>query len=192
MSNDNVIKFMQINEKAKKAIEFVLQNEGGYTEDKDDPGGCTNFGISLRFMQSLESPATKEFIKNLTKPAVIEIYKIHFWDKWELNQIEDINIAIYFLDMIVNHGIGTATEILQTAICTTLQDLSQIEIDRCLGSKTIKAINSLSRILHMRTALISSLVSLRYSYYHAICIKNPELKKFLKGWIKRAFTWHND
>ncbi len=35
----------------EKAVEKVLEHEGGYVDHKNDPGGATNYGISLRFVK---------------------------------------------------------------------------------------------------------------------------------------------
>ena len=36
-----------------KCLKIVLIHEGGYSDDPDDPGGTTNYGISLRFLKSV-------------------------------------------------------------------------------------------------------------------------------------------
>ena len=33
------------------AIKKVLKHEGGYVDHKNDPGGATKYGISLRFIR---------------------------------------------------------------------------------------------------------------------------------------------
>ena len=43
-------------------IEQVLEHEGGYVNDPDDPGGETKFGIAKKFNPDVD-------IKNLTKEA---------------------------------------------------------------------------------------------------------------------------
>ena len=54
------------------AIPVVLENEGGYIWDKNDPGGETHWGISKASYPALD-------IKNLTKEQAIAIYKRDFW-----------------------------------------------------------------------------------------------------------------
>ena len=48
-------------------IEKVLEHEGKYSNDSDDLGGETNFGITKRFYPDID-------IKNLTKEEAIDIY----------------------------------------------------------------------------------------------------------------------
>jgi lysozyme family protein len=49
-----------------KALSFVLSWEGGYSNDPDDPGGETNFGISKRSYPN-------ENIKDMTKERASEL-----------------------------------------------------------------------------------------------------------------------
>jgi len=53
------------------AVNFVLQWEGGYSNDPEDPGKETNFGISKKSYPGLD-------IKNLTKEKAREIYYLDF------------------------------------------------------------------------------------------------------------------
>ena len=55
-------------------IDIVLEHEGGYVNDPDDPGGETNFGIAKRSHPDVD-------IANLTKAGAKEIYKAEYWDK---------------------------------------------------------------------------------------------------------------
>lgn len=61
-----------MNENFKKALEFVLKWEGGYSNDPNDPGGETNFGISKRSHPDLD-------IKALTKEQASMIYFQKYW-----------------------------------------------------------------------------------------------------------------
>lgn len=55
-------------------MEFVLKWEGGYSNDPDDPGGETRWGISKRAYPSLD-------IASLTKEEAIAIYERDYWQK---------------------------------------------------------------------------------------------------------------
>ncbi len=50
-------------ERFKLAHAFTAKWEGGLSEHKNDPGGITNHGVSLRFLKQLEADAKKEFEK---------------------------------------------------------------------------------------------------------------------------------
>lgn len=65
--------------KFKPTLEFTLKWEtggdknGGYTNDPDDPGGETKWGISKEFHPD-------EDIANLTKERALEIYYDEYWN----------------------------------------------------------------------------------------------------------------
>jgi hypothetical protein len=54
------------------AMVHVFEHEGGYSNDPDDPGGETNYGISKRYHPNVD-------IKNLTKEDAQTIYLTEYW-----------------------------------------------------------------------------------------------------------------
>ena len=88
------------------AFTRLLGNEGGYSNDPNDPGGETNWGISKRSYPNVD-------IKNLTQAGAKEIYLRDFW-----NPLGDAHPAVKFqsFDFAVNSGIQTAIRKLQAAI----------------------------------------------------------------------------
>lgn len=55
-----------------KAFELVIGLEGVYSNDPDDPGGETKYGIAKRYHQNLD-------IKNLTLDQAKAIYLQEYW-----------------------------------------------------------------------------------------------------------------
>lgn len=88
------------------AFERLIGNEGGYSNDPNDPGGETNWGISKRSYPNVD-------IKNLTKEGAKAIYLRDFWDP-----LGNAHPAIKFqaFDFAVNSGIQTAIRKLQASI----------------------------------------------------------------------------
>ena len=64
------------------AIAFVLSEEGGYSNDPNDPGGETNFGISKRSHPNVD-------IKNMTQDEAESIYKYLYWDACRCESLPD-------------------------------------------------------------------------------------------------------
>ena len=89
----------------KKAVEFVLKMEGGYTNDPSDPGGETKYGIAKKSYPGVD-------IKNLTVDGAEKIYKEDFWDKYGCESLPD-DLALVFFDCAVNMGPGRARSILE-------------------------------------------------------------------------------
>ena len=88
------------------AFTRLIDSEGGYANDPQDPGGETKFGISKRSYPD-------EDIANLTLDGAKAIYLRDFWIP-----LGDAHPAIKFqcFDFAVNSGIGTAIRKLQLAV----------------------------------------------------------------------------
>jgi len=80
----------------EKALKFVLKWEGGYSNDPNDPGGETKYGISKRSYPH-------EDIKNMTLERAKEIYYQNYWLKAGCDGLTfPFNIVVF--DTAVNMG----------------------------------------------------------------------------------------
>lgn len=62
------------------ATDFVFRSEGGYTNDPRDPGGPTNWGITIYDVRRFLKPdATAADVKALRKPQAATIYDGKYW-----------------------------------------------------------------------------------------------------------------
>lgn len=86
----------------------LMGHEGRYSNDLNDPGGETNWGISKRSYPKID-------IKNLTREGAKAIYKVDFWDKIQANKLPAA-VAFQAFDFAVNSGIDVAIRHLQKAI----------------------------------------------------------------------------
>ena len=147
-------------------IEVVLEHEGGYVNDPDDPGGETNFGVAKRSHPDVD-------IANLTKDGAKEIYREHYWDR---NKVESLSYTlrhIYF-DMCVNQGRGRAVKILQQAANAKGAGL---KVDGGMGPMTIAAMEGVE---------LDRVRAYRVKYYADLITRKPNLEKFYFGWYRRA------
>ena len=148
-------------------IEVVLEHEGGYVNDPDDPGGETKYGISKKAYPD-------EDIKELTVERAKELYKRDYWDRYRTGDLPDRLRHIY-VDMCINMGGGSAIKILQEA-CNS-KNSNKIDIDGGIGPMTIKAAASVEEF---------RLRAFRVLYYAELIMKKPNLEKFWVGWFKRS------
>lgn len=79
-----------------KALKFVLKWEGGYSNDPNDPGGETKFGISKRSYPELD-------ISKLTLKQAEKIYYENYWLKTGCQHM-DFPMNIVNFDTAVNMG----------------------------------------------------------------------------------------
>jgi len=90
------------------AFERTVGLEGGYSNDPNDPGGETNWGISKRSYPHLN-------IKELTREDAKAIYLRDFWNRIHADSLPD-GVAFQLFDFAVNSGIETAVRYLQRAL----------------------------------------------------------------------------
>ncbi len=86
--------------------EFSNREDGGYTNDPDDPGGETRWGVSKRAYPDID-------IKSLTKEEAKVIYMNDYWDKMGCSLLEK-PLAIAAFDTAVNCGVGRTKKWLST------------------------------------------------------------------------------
>jgi len=110
-----------------QAFEKLLGHEGGYVNDKRDPGGETKYGISKRSYPG-------EDIAGMTIDRAREIY---LRDYWGPAGCDAVPLAVKFdlFDMAVNAGVKAAVRCLQRAAGET--------DDGVLGPRTLQAVQSL-------------------------------------------------
>ena len=152
-------------------FDFIIQQEtggdpnGGYTNDPDDPGGETKWGISKKAHPDLD-------IKSLTKEQAQVIYYIEYWLPIDIDGISD-EIKMMLCDMGVNCGVATAKKYLQKAV--------GVEVDGVIGPKTIEALNR-----HGFPCIVYLYGAWRRIYYLTLISKNPTLSKNTNGWFSRV------
>jgi len=148
----------------EQAIRITLQWEGGYSNDLDDPGGATNFGITQADMPDTD-------IRSLTEPQAVQYYYEHYW-KPLYSQIQSQLVANKIFDMGVNLGIGTAVKLLQEAL--------GVPVDGQFGPNTLAVTNEQGE------ALLPAYKAKLVEHYQNLVVRNPNLGKFLDGWLRRA------
>ena len=91
-----------------QCFEKLISFEGGYSNNSQDKGGETNFGISKRSYPQLD-------IKALTLDAAKAIYKRDYWDQAQCDSLPP-TLAYLIFDAAVNSGIGQSIRFLQRAL----------------------------------------------------------------------------
>ena len=153
--------------KFDEIIDIVLEHEGGYVNDPDDPGGETKYGISKKAYPD-------EDIKELTVERAKELYKRDYWDRYRTGDLPDRLRHIY-VDMCINMGGGRAIKILQEA-CNS-KNSNKIDVDGGMGPMTIKSSASVEEF---------RLRAFRVLYYAELIMKKPNLAKYWVGWFRRS------
>jgi lysozyme family protein len=88
------------------AISKTLTYEGGYTNHPSDPGGPTNWGITIHDARMYWKPdATAEDVKAMPKSVAIEIYRQKYWAKMGCDD-RPAGVDFVDFDLGVNSGVG--------------------------------------------------------------------------------------
>jgi lysozyme family protein len=151
-----------------QSFEYLLQSEGGFVNDPNDPGGMTNLGVTKAAWEMyVQRQATIDEMKTLTPDDVEPFYKRLFWDKvWGDKQFTGVDYLLF--DCAVNTGVAQCVLFLQRAVGA--------QPDGQLGPLTYAA-----TITHDPKDLIEQLSQQKINFYKGL--NNP---KYEKGWLARV------
>lgn len=155
----------------------IVAREGGYVDDPDDPGGATNFGVTIHTMRRLGLDLTRDGVvdaldvRALTRDQAVSLFIDHYYQRPGIARLpQSLRPSVF--DMYVNAG-SNAVKILQRL----LREMGQeIEVDGVIGPQTAAAAEAAAKAApdHIADA-------------------RPESRKFARsrtggkgGWIKRA------
>jgi lysozyme family protein len=167
------------------AIPVVRRHEGGFVNNPADPGGATNFGISLRWLKSqgllddlehLEGDVTHDevqVIKSMTPDEANGFYKQYWWDAYHYENVIAQAIATKIFDTAVNMGAPRAHRFAQQIV--------GVVQDGVLGPKSFSEINAYPSL-----KFISNYQNLMANFYRSLAT-NPARQQFLQGWLNRAY-----
>jgi hypothetical protein len=159
------------------AVAVVLKHEGGYLEDHTT-GEVSKFGITAEFLRSIGLPHDRDSIRRLTVEQALEIYRLHWWEKYGLARLADQRLANKFFDLAVNLGPQRAVRLLQQAL---VRCGAQVEVDGLLGERTVTAANQAAP-----ECVLAQLRVLAAEHYRTLAAKDPKYLPYLKGWLERA------
>lgn len=173
------------------AREIVLR-EGGYVNDPDDPGGATNFGVTIGTMRGLGMDLTGDGkvdardVRALTRAQAERIFVEHYFQKPRLAELpREIQPSVF--DMYVNAG-SNAVKILQKLIGRMG---FAVAADGIVGPKTIAAARNAAIAAPDHIADAYGIA--RRNYYYALADQRPASRKYARttaggkgGWILRA------
>lgn len=170
----------------------IVAREGGYVNDPDDPGGATNYGVTIGTMRNLgldldgDGDVDVADVRRMTPDRARAIFIQHYFNRPRIDELTETLQASVF-DMYVNAG-NNAVKILQRL----LRDMGhEISVDGVIGPQTIAA-TALAQAAAPRH-LSDAYGIARRNYYYRLGDRSPKLRKFARrrnggkgGWIVRA------
>ncbi|HCQ9810041.1 glycoside hydrolase family 108 protein [Acinetobacter baumannii] len=148
-----------------EVFERTIGHEGGYVNNPKDPGGETNWGITIATAR--ENGFTNS-MKSMTRAQAKEIYRVAFWKRAKCDQFTGA-ISYQIFDAAVNHGIGNAIRMLQRAV--------GVLDDGKVGDETLGAIKKMTL-----DDVLVLFIAERLEFYTKLSTFNS----FGRGWARRV------
>lgn len=98
------------------ALARLLVHEGGYTDHPADPGGPTNFGITIYdYRKYVKRNATAADVRAMKLNDAKSIYRAKYWDAQRCDELPaGVDYAVF--DYGVNSGIGRSGKVLRRVL----------------------------------------------------------------------------
>jgi putative secretion activating protein len=158
----------------KKFLDYIFEVEGGYTDDKNDRGGKTTWGITEE--EARDFGYTGD-MRNLTKDFAKNIYLKKYYLGNKLDKVKNDKVALSIFDWAVNSG----RRGIKKAQIVANKFGANLVIDGIVGNKTLEAINGINP-----EAFLKEYHEIQRIFYKNLAAKNPSQEEFLKGWLNRV------
>ncbi len=159
-------------------LDSVFEFEGGFSNDPNDHGGATNWGIThAEISRFLGHDASIDEVKAFPKADAETIYLRNYLAAPRIDQLPEALQPVMF-DWGVNAGPGRPIK--------TLQGLLGLSQDGAIGPATIHASAAACSTPAAATALVVRLCDARVAFYNRLVANDATQGKFLKGWLRRA------
>lgn len=179
-------------ETVQEIAQDIVAREGGYVNDPDDPGGATNFGVTIHTMRRLGLDLTGDGridvrdVKALTQRQAVDIFIKHYFERPKIGQLpEPIQASVF--DMYVNAG-SNGVKILQRLLG---QLGLEVSVDGVLGPQSLAAAQQAMDLAPDH--LVDAYGIARRNYYFRLADNRPASRKYARtrkggkgGWITRA------
>lgn len=159
-------------------IAFIVREfeDETFTNDPDDLGGATKWGVTLRLYSTfLGRAATIAELKGLTFDRACEVMREMFLTRTRLEQIPDWRLKFVTVDASINFGADDAVPWLQTAVGATP--------DGAFGPLTLAAVKKADALSAAMRVLAA-----RQRKHSDRVKRNPRQLKWFRGWINRCTT----
>lgn len=172
--------------------EEIVAREGGFVNDPADPGGATNFGVTIHTMRSLGLDLDRDGdvdvadVRLMTRARAVDIFIEHYFVRPRIAELPEALQASVF-DMQVNAG-SNAVKILQRLVT----DMGfPATVDGVIGPATLRAVQAAHDAAPAHIADAYAIA--RRNYYFRLADARPASRKFARarsggkgGWIRRA------
>ena len=162
-------------ERFERIFDYLLRVEGGYSDNKNDKGGKTKFGI---IEEEARDFGYKGNMQDLTKDFAKNIYLKKYYLGNKLDKVINDKVALSICDWAVNSG-RNGTKNVQIAINQLTN--ANLDVDGIIGNKTLEALNSIDP-----GKFLEVYHNLQRIYYKGKVEADRTQEGFLTGWLNRV------
>lgn len=164
------------------AVAYTLSKEGRLSNDRNDRGGLTKYGIigpTLATYQRKTGLLAGRTVASLTQDEAVAIYRALYW---RYDTIEDRTVAIKLFDYGVNVGLTQAVLFAQRALVTLG---AEMKADGLWGPQTRDTLNRAVSIYGVPRVL-KAMCYHAAKFYLGLVDANRSQIDFIDGWLARA------
>ena len=170
--------FEELNKaKFESVIPITLEFEGGYSNNPNDKGGETKYGITKIFYDTYKNEVRDiaPNIKSLTLDDAKKLYKAH-WDRYNLGYVREKSKALLINDYIINSGVKGVIKRMQNNLQKRGYNTT---INGRMDQKTLEAINDIDL-----ETFAKDIQTDRTNHYYSL-LKDSTQYSLIKGWLDR-------
>lgn len=167
----------------------IIGKEGAYSNNKDDAGGETMWGITIGVAREEDYNGP---MRDMPRAEALRIYKQKYWIKPGFHLIAPLSprIAAELFDTGVNMGIGIPGPWLQRALNALNRkgsDYPDIIVDGKIGPATVSALNAFLRVrggagVEVIMKILNAFQAVRYV---ELSEKREANETFTFGWLDK-------
>ncbi len=176
----------------REIADQILDREGGFVNDPDDPGGATNHGVTIHTLRALgidldgDGAVTAGDVRRLSRDQAREIFIRDYFERPRISMLPEVLQPSVF-DMYVNSG-ANAVRILQRLLGRMGEP---VRVDGAIGPQTAAAARRAAAAAPDHIADAYGIA--RRNYYYRLADARPASRKYARrrdggkgGWIIRA------
>lgn len=169
-------------------LAMIFGHEGGYVNDRNDPGGETNWGCTVAVARANGYTGP---MRTMPKAECQRILQREYFEKPGFMPIiaREPVLAYEIIDSGVNAGQGRAGLWFQASLNVFSRggrDYPEIKTDGKVGPATIAAFDSLRRVRGPKRAcelMVKSADAYQAAHYQKLCTGSTALSSFCVGWF---------
>jgi lysozyme family protein len=166
-------------------IREIVRVEGGYSNNPDDSGGETMYGVTEEVARAAGYEGA---MINMPHSFAVQVYTYRYWDIVKADQLAQLSESVTreVVDTCVNVGPAQASKFLQRAL-NVLTPGDRIDQDGIIGPVTLTHLCQYLARRDERT-LVVALNALQGEFYIGLAEQRVKDEAFVYGWLRNRVS----